>query len=220
VIGLPAGLFYGTGIPACVLVINRSKAADRRGKVLFVNAELEYEEGKNQNRLREQDIAHIVRVYEGFAGERRYAHVAAVAEIAENDWNLNIRRYADTSPPPEPYDVRAVLHGGIPKSEVTADYVQEALQGFDVSCVFRERDAQYYEFRPEIQSKEDIARAVAQTGKVTASLAEFAGKAGTEVIARLEQWWDKYRVTLHDIEKECAEADAALKGHLLELGYE
>jgi type I restriction enzyme M protein len=206
VVGLPAGLFYGTGIPACVLVVNRSKPTERRGKVLFINAELEYEEGKNQNRLREQDIAHIVQVYEAFRAERRYAHVATVTEIAENDWNLNIRRYADTSPPPEPYDVRAVLHGGIPKAEVTADYVQEVLQGFDVSCVFRERGPDYYEFRPEIARKEQIV--------------EVAKGVSPEVLARLELWWDKYRVSLHDIEKECADADAALKGYLQELGYE
>jgi len=188
------------------LVINRCKPVERRKKVLFINGELEYEEGKNQNRLRDQDIDHVVRAFETFAGERRYSHVADMAEIAENDWNLNIRRYADTSPPPEPYDVRAVLHGGIPKSEIESDYVQEVMAGFDVGRVFIEKDALYYEFRPEIENKEQIA--------------EWAGTDDPGVIARLGGWWDKYKVTLHDIEKECAEADAVLKGYLEELGYD
>jgi len=206
VIGLPSNLFYGAGIPACILVINRRKPKDRKGKVLFVNSELEFEEGKNQNRLREEDIAKIVATFEAFADVRRYAHVATVEEIEANDFNLNIRRYADTSPPPEPFDVRAVLHGGVPKSEVTADYIQETLNGFDVRCVFVERDADYYEFRPEIQSREQIA--------------EFATGATPETIAQIEHWWDKYKVTLHEIELQCVEADAAMKGYLTELGYE
>jgi type I restriction enzyme M protein len=206
VVGLPAALFYGTGIPACVLIVNRNKPVARKGKVLFINAELEYDEGKNQNRLRDEDIQKIVSTFEAFADARRYAHVATVEEIEANDFNLNIRRYADTSPPPEPFDVRAVLHGGIPKSELAADYAQETLAGFDVSCVFSERGPDYYEFRPEITKREQIA--------------EFAGTQAPAVLAQFERWWDKYKVTLHDIERECAEADATMKGYLRELGYE
>ncbi len=107
VIGLPAGLFYGTGIPACLLVINKNKPAERKGKVLFINGELDYQEGKNQNSLRPQDTEKIVQTFEDFAEVRRYSKVFTLAEIAENDYNLNIRRYADTSPPPEMFDVRA-----------------------------------------------------------------------------------------------------------------
>lgn len=213
VIGLPAGLFYGTGIPACLLIINKNKPAERKGKVLFINSELEYQEGKNQNSLRPQDIEKIVQTFENFAEVRRYSKVFTLAEIAENDYNLNIRRYADTSPPPEMFDVRAILHGGIPEREVESDYIrEEILQGFDVSAVFVLRDAElsasekYYEFKPEIDSKEKIR--------------EVAGDVSAAVIEQLERWWDKYRVSLKELDAEVAEAEQVMKGYLQELGYE
>lgn len=101
VIGLPANLFFGTGIPAAIVVFNKGKKTDN---VLFIDASREFENGKNQNKLRSQDIEHIVSTYERFkAGELRpgvaeekYAYVATPAEIAENDYNLNIPRYVDT----------------------------------------------------------------------------------------------------------------------------
>src|SRR5690554_1116609 len=213
VIGLPSGLFYGTGIPACLLIINKNKPAERKGKVLFINSELEYEEGKNQNSLRPQDIEKIVQTFEGFAEIRRYSKVFTLAEIAENDYNLNIRRYADTSPPPEMFDVRAILHGGIPVREVESEYIrEEILDGFDVSAVFVLRDAEpaagekYYEFKAEIDSKEKIR--------------EVAGDASAAVLEQLERWWDKYRVSLKELDAEVAEAERVMKGYLQELGYE
>jgi len=93
-----------------MLIINKQKPEERRGKVLFINSELEYEEGKNQNRLRDEDINKIVTTFEDYEEIKRYSRVVALAEIEENDWNLNIRRYADTSPPPEIFDVRAILY--------------------------------------------------------------------------------------------------------------
>lgn len=136
VIGLPSSLFYGTGIPAALLIIDKNKHQERKDKVLFINGELEYEEGKNQNRLRDNDIQHILKSYNAYQNEKRYAKVISIEEIRENDYNLNIRRYADTSPPSELFDVRAILQGGIPVSEVEDEYVQETLKGMDVSCVF------------------------------------------------------------------------------------
>ncbi|MCD9473103.1 N-6 DNA methylase, partial [Photobacterium phosphoreum] len=146
VIGLPAGLFYGTGIPASLLIINKNKPTERKGKVLFINAELEFEEGKNQNKLRSEDIEKIVDTFDGYAEIKRYAKIVTLADIAENDYNLNSRRYADTSPPPEIFDVRAILHGGIPVREVESAYIrEEILEYFDVSAVFTRRDDDYYE---------------------------------------------------------------------------
>ena len=179
VIGLPSALFYGTGIPAALLIINKNKPAERKGKVLFINSELEYQEGKNQNKLREQDIQHILSVYDAFVDEKRYSKVVDMDEIRKNDYNLNIRRYADTSPPPEPFDVRAILHGGVPVSEVKDEYIQETLQGMDVSPVFVRRDANYYDFRPEIETKEQIR--------------DHLGGVDQSVINQFERWWDKYR---------------------------
>lgn len=213
VIGLPAALFYGTGIPACLLVINKAKPAERKGKVLFINSELDYEEGKNQNKLRQQDIARIVQTFENFEEIKRYSKVVPLAEIEENDFNLNIRRYADTSPPPEIFDVRAILHGGIPVREVESEYIrEEILEGFDVSAVFVRRGEEpsagegYYDFKPEIDSKEAIR--------------ETVGEVDTKVITQLERWWDKYRVSLSELDAQVADAECVMKGYLQELGYE
>lgn len=212
VVGLPAALFYGTGIPACLLIINKNKPAERKGKVLFINSELEYEEGKNQNKLRQQDIEKIVQTFDGSFSDgtaeiKRYSKVVTLAEIAENDYNLNIRRYADTSPPPEIFDVRAILHGGIPVREVESEYIrEEILEDFDVSTVFVKRDADYYNFKPEIETKEAIR--------------ETVGDVDAKVITQLERWWDKYRVSLNELDVQLADTENVMKGYLKELGYE
>jgi type I restriction enzyme M protein len=206
VIGLPSALFYGTGIPAALLIINKAKPTDRKGKVLFINGELEYQEGKNQNRLREQDIQHILATFDAFADEKRYSRVVEMDEIRENDYNLNIRRYADTSPPPEPFDVRAILHGGIPVSEVEDEYIQETLQGMDVSCVFEPKEDGYYQFKPEIETKEQIR--------------EFLTTDDQAVISQFERWWDKYRVSLHELDAQVKQSEEVMWGYLKELGYE
>jgi len=206
VVGLPSGLFYGTGIPACLLIINKNKAYDRRGKVLFINSELEYEEGKNQNKLREQDIAKIVDVFDNYTEIKRYSKVVPLADIAENDYSLNIRRYADTSPPPEIFDVRAILHGGVPVREVEGEYIsEEILDGFNVSLVF-DRNGDYYSFKVDIESKEAIRNVV--------------GDVGSKVVTQLERWWDKYKVSSIELDNQVADAEAVMKGYLKELGYE
>lgn len=206
VIGLPSALFYGTGIPAALLIINKKKPVKRKGKVLFINSELEYQEGKNQNKLREQDIQHVMEVYDAFEDERRYSKVVEMDEIRENDYNLNIRRYADTSPPPEQFDVKAILRGGIPVSEVEDEYIQETLNGMDVSCVFVRRDNDYYDFKPEIDTKEQIR--------------DHLGDADQSVVTQFERWWDKYRVSLHEIDVQVKQSEGVMWGYLKELGYE
>jgi len=206
VIGLPSALFYGTGIPAALMIINKRKPAERKGKVLFINSELEYQEGKNQNKLRDEDIEHILNVYDAYEDERRYSKVVEMDEIRENDYNLNIRRYADTSPPPEQFDVKAILRGGIPVSEIEDEYIQETLDGMDVSCVFVRRDNEYYDFKPEIETKEQIR--------------DHLGDADQSVITQFERWWDKYRVSLHEIDAQVKESEEVMWGYLKELGYE
>ena len=167
---------------------------------------MEYADGKNQNKLRDQDIEHILRVYDAYEDEKRYSKVVSMDEIKENDYNLNIRRYADTSPPPEPFDVKAVLHGGVPVSEVEDEYIQETLQGMDVSCVFVQRDAEYYDFKTEIKTKEQIR--------------EFLNTEEQSVINQFERWWDKYRTSLHEINAQVKESEDVMWDYLKELGYE
>ena len=107
VIGLPANLFFGTGIPVCVLVLKKDRGANA-GNVLFIDASNGFEAGKNQNILRESDIDAIVDAYVKRADADKYAHVATMAEISENGFNLNSPRYVDTFEPEEEIDLNAV----------------------------------------------------------------------------------------------------------------
>jgi type I restriction enzyme M protein len=117
VIGLPANLFFGTGIPAAILIFNRAKGNNK--DVLFIDASREFESGKNQNKLRTKDINHIVTTLKAFkAGsplttekgvviEDKYAYRATISDIIENDYNLNIPRYVDTFEEEAEVDIKA-----------------------------------------------------------------------------------------------------------------
>ena len=118
VIGLPPALFYGTGIPACILILNKNKPAAFSDKILFINADAEYAEGKVQNSLRPEDIEKITYVYHHSLELPKYSRLVGIDEIVRNDYNLNIRRYVDNTPDPDPEDVRGHLLGGIPATEV------------------------------------------------------------------------------------------------------
>lgn len=119
VIGLPQGLFYGTGIPASLLIINKAGATDRKG-VFFINADREYREGKNQNSLRPEDIEKISYVYHNKIEIDGYSRLVCKEMLEAEDFNCNIRRYVDNSEPPTPQDVKAHLQGGIPETEILA----------------------------------------------------------------------------------------------------
>lgn len=108
VIGLPANLFYGTGIPAAILIFDRGRTAKKRKDVLFVDASREFAQEKRQNRLRDEDLAKIVKTYNAFKSINKYAYRATLKEIAENDFNLNIPRYVDTFEGEEEIDIEAV----------------------------------------------------------------------------------------------------------------
>lgn len=107
VIGLPANLFFGTGIPVCVLVLKRERNGNS-DNILFIDASKEYESGKNQNILREYDIDKIVETYKNRQDVDKYAHVASMQEIEENGFNLNIPRYVDTFEPEPEIDLNEV----------------------------------------------------------------------------------------------------------------
>ena len=105
VIGLPANLFFGTGIPAAIMIFDKSK---KTKDVLFIDASREFQDDKNQNRLREQDIEKIVKTFRAFKTIDKYAHRATVEEIKENEFNLNIPRYVDTFEEEARVDIPAV----------------------------------------------------------------------------------------------------------------
>ena len=185
VIGLPPNLFYGTGIPACILVCRAkgAKPRDRKGKVLFINADAEYYAGRAQNFLRPEHTEKIVSAYRAFRDIPGYASVVGLADLEANELNLNIRRYADNAPPPEPHDVRAHLVGGVPKAEVEARSELFDAHGLEPLDVFAERDADYYDFRPELTERAGIKPTIESDPGV---------REREEKLRRsLDRWWKK-----------------------------
>ena len=130
VIGLPTNLFFGTGIPAAILIFNKAiKDTERSRSVLFIDASKDYQEGKKQNKLRETDIQKIVETYQAFETVDKYAYRASLAEIEENDYNLNIPRYVDTFEEEEPVDIKAVQQE-IEKLEDELVEVRKEMDGY------------------------------------------------------------------------------------------
>lgn len=119
IIGLAPNLFYGTGIPACIIVLDKENAGGRRG-IFMIDASRDFVKDGNKNRLREQDIRKIIDVFTGQLTVPKYARMVPVAEIETNDYNLNIPRYIDSQEPEDTQDIAAHLLGGIPKADVAA----------------------------------------------------------------------------------------------------
>ncbi|MYC76350.1 type I restriction-modification system subunit M [Candidatus Poribacteria bacterium] len=121
IIGLPANLFYGTGIPACILVIDKESAHARNG-IFMIDASKGFLKDGNKNRLRAQDIHKIVSVFNAQEELPRYSRMVPISEIADaaNDYNLNIPRYIDASEPEDLHDLGAHLNGGIPDTDIDA----------------------------------------------------------------------------------------------------
>lgn len=185
VIGLPAGLFYGTGIPACVLVMNKKDAASRK-HVFFINADREYREGKAQNFLRPEDISKIVHVYRERKNVEGYARLVPLSEITAEDFNCNIRRYVDNSPPPEPHDVRAHLHGGVPVMEIDSlSHFWKNYSGLrERVFVPRAKDNTYSDFAPIVTERRALAELVKSDPGVAKAHARF--------LETLELWWKEH----------------------------
>lgn len=185
VIGLGPQLFYGTGIPACILVLRPagSKPAERQGKVLFINADRDYREGRAQNYLEPEHIEKIVSAYRSFDDVPAFARVVSREELAENDDNLNIRRYVDTTPEPEPQDVRAHLHGGIPIREVEAKAGLFAAHGMIPKRLLVPKDAGYLQYTDLVTDRRDLRRLIeADSGVVGAE---------ESVTNAIGLWWAK-----------------------------
>ncbi len=193
VIGFPPNLFYGTGIPACVLVC-RAKGAkpdERKDKILFINGDAEFHTGRAQNYLRPEHIEKITSAFDAFEEIPGYAAVVAREELKSNDWNLNIRRYADNAPPPEPQDVRAHLLGGVPKAEVKAKKELLDAHGLKISTIFVERDADYYDFDPALAERGDIKKRI--------EAGEGIREQEAEIKTAFNQWLERYKQSLIDL---------------------
>jgi type I restriction enzyme M protein len=186
IIGLPEQLFYNTGITACIIVARPKdgKLPDRAGKILFINADREYEPGRAQNYLRAEHVEKIVATFERFESIPGYSAVVPLDVIKSpaNDYSLNIRRYADNSPLPEPQDVRAHLHGGVPKGEVQALTDLFAAHGFDPTHLFQKRDHSYLEFAATLKVRANLGTTIENDPDVNAK--EQA------LIDALAGWWN------------------------------
>lgn len=187
VIGLPPALFYGTGIPASVMVINK-KDAHLREKVLFINADREYKEGKNQNKLRPEDIEKIAYVYHHKKEIRKYSKLVGkskaineLCNLENEEYNLNIRRFVDNAPPAEPHDVHAHLYGGIPENEVHALGAGFASYPGLQDQLFTGLKDGYLKFTDAIAQKEDIKKLFDESESIQATQTQYT--------AQLNGWW-------------------------------
>jgi len=182
IVSLPPGLFYGTGIPACVLVCNKNKPDALKDKVLFINADREYAEGKNQNKLRPEDIEKIDFVFIHKRELPKYSRLVPKPEIVDtHDYNLNIRRYVDNTPDPEPEDVQAHLIGGIPEAEVAARAEDFAKFCVNPDSLFEPERPGYLAFRESIDAKP----AIKSTLEADPALLDTV----TRHHDALESWW-------------------------------
>ena len=161
IISLPPALFYGTGIPACIIIINKNKDEKLRDKIFFINADAEYGESKVQNYLRPEDIEKIDFVLTKKLNLPKYSLLVDKKVIAEqNDYNLNIRRYVDNTPEHEPEDVKAHLMGGIPVSEIEQQYAQFSKFDFTDEAIFKNKNKNYRLFINAIIDKSEIKRRI------------------------------------------------------------
>jgi type I restriction enzyme M protein len=129
VVGLPPKLFYNTGIPASILLVNKAKPAHLKNKVIFIDASQNFKEGKNQNRLEDEHVKKIVDAYDKGEEIDKFMRVVDMEEIEENDFNLNIARYIDTSEEEEPVDLVATL-ASIKEIEAQERAIDEKLAGY------------------------------------------------------------------------------------------
>lgn len=201
VIGLPANLFYGTGIPACILILRQQKqvganrvsgkSAERQGKVLFINADREYFEGRAQNFLLPEHIEKIATAFDEFRQIDGLSDVVEIATLRESGYNLNIRRYVDNAPEPEPHDVRAHLLGGIPKSEVAAKASLFQAHGLSPQDLFIDRDQHYFDFRPELDNRQLLKPAIeGNTGLMAKE---------NKIRVEFEKWWKAHSPRITDL---------------------
>ena len=129
IIGLPANLFYGTGIPATIILYNKDKEEARQNKIFFIDASREFQEGKNQNVLRDEDVEKIVSIFDNYEEVEKYSRIVTLDEIKENDYNLNISRYIDTTEEEEQIDVAQAIKE-LKQLELERNEIQATMYSF------------------------------------------------------------------------------------------
>ncbi|ODB80769.1 type I restriction-modification system subunit M [Micromonospora sp. II] len=197
VIGLPANLFYGTGIPACIVVLDKEDAQARTG-VFMIDASKGFIKDGNKNRLRSQDIHKIVDVFNRQIEIERYSRMIPLHEIADpkNDYNLNIPRYIDSSEPEDIQDLHAHLHGGIPDRDL------DALSGYWEA--FPSLRAMLFE--PNRPGYSDLAVGVTEVQQTILDSDEFQ-KFATDVRGQVDDWFAAHRPILQAIDANTVPKD-------------
>jgi type I restriction enzyme M protein len=182
IISLPPQLFYGTGIPACIIILNPNKPDELKNQVFFINADKDYAEGKKQNTLRPEDIEKIDYVFTHKIAEEKYSKMVDLTTIAENEYNLNIRRYVDNTPEPEPEDVRAHLVGGVPNTEIESTQQRFCQKfGYNANALFVYKDAHYQLFADVITDKQAIKTTIEADQRLINTFVALENQ--------LSQWW-------------------------------
>lgn len=204
VIGLPQGLFYGTGIPASLLIINKSGANDRQG-VFFINADREYKEGKNQNTLRPEDIEKISFVYHNKIEIEGYSRLVTKEILKDEGYNCNIRRYVDNSEPPTPQDVRAHLNGGIPLNEI--DSLKKMFDCYDglQKQIFTSPMDGYAEFSDSVKEKNDIKNLIFNSAGKSAMMKAYADAIDAFWKSSIDDLDNLYRGNIFDFNNSLTE---------------
>lgn len=192
IIGLPANLFYGTGIPACVLVLDKENAPSRKG-VFIIDASKGFVKDGPKNRLRSQDIHKIVDVFNKRTEIERYSRMVPLTEISDpkNDFNLNLPRYIDTSEPEDLQDLRAHIHGGIPDRDL--DALSSYWDAFPTL-----RKTLFKANRPEYS---DLAVPVNDVQQAVLDSPEFKNFA-EDVKIRVSEWFASHRAALVSIDSD------------------
>ena len=129
IIALPSKLFYGTGIPAAIVILNRNKLEEKKGKILIIDAEKDFLEGKNQNVLRPQDISRIVKTCNSFENVEKYSRIISLKDVEENGYNLSVRQYLDSSDQEEIIDIKSVWNE-IKKVEKNRDLTNDKVEKY------------------------------------------------------------------------------------------
>ncbi|MFB7377430.1 type I restriction-modification system subunit M [Kitasatospora purpeofusca] len=197
VIGLPANLFYGTGIPACIIILDKENSQARTG-VFMIDASKGFIKDGNKNRLRSQDIHKIVDVFNKQTEIERYSCMIPLHEIADpkNDYNLNIPRYVDPSEPEDIQDLHAHMHGGIPDRDLDVlDGYWEAFPGLRATI-----------FKPNRPGYSDLAVDVAEVQPTILDSDEFQ-KFAAGIRGQVDDWFAAHRPALQALNPDTVPKD-------------
>ena len=207
IVGLPANLFYGTGIPACIVVIDKQDAQSRKG-VFMIDASRSFMKDGPKNRLRSMDIHKIVDVFNKRVDVQKYARMVSVAEIEQNEFNLNLPRYIDSQTPEDRQDIAGHLQGGIPASDVDSLGRYWAIFPELRHSLFKENRPGYLDLSVD---KSTIKTAIHEHHEFISFIAEMN--------AHFAEWQDTNAETLKELKAGChpreiiAQLSEGLLGH-------